>query len=80
MVSAESVKAINALTTKLEEAESKQGTVSKTTRQQRQAGLVRASLMGLHANDVYGGQLEEPQIDAIKESLINLSTDLAKQP
>ena len=78
--SAESVKAINALTTKLEEAESKQGTVSKTTRQQRQAGLVRASLMGLHANDVYGGQLEEPQIDAIKESLINLSTDLANNP
>jgi hypothetical protein len=75
--SAQSVKTINDFITTLETAESKQGTVSKTTKQQVFAGLYKETVTGLNGMLRFGGELEANHLSAMRSTLTSLSTDLA---
>jgi hypothetical protein len=75
--SAQSVKTINDFITTLEQAESKQGTVSKTTKQQVFAGLYKETVTGLNGMLRFGGELEANHLSAMRSTLTSLSTDLA---
>jgi hypothetical protein len=78
--SAQSVKSINDFITTLEAAEAKQGTVSKTTKQQNFSGFYESALIGLYGMQKFGGAVEPNQISALKTSLQSLSTELTNNP
>jgi len=78
--SAQSVKTINDFITTLETAESKQGTVSKTTQQQNFGGFYESALIGLYGKQKFGGAIEPNQLSALKTSLQTLSSELKNSP